>query len=66
MRTISAGVLECYCDALVIGAQNEPIFVSFFDRSAQAVRALGAALVLEGKVSFQGRGYVNDSLFDVT
>ena len=65
MRTISAGVLECYCDALVIGAQNEPIFVSFFDRSAQAVRALGAALVLEGKVSFQGRGYVNDSLFDV-
>ena len=57
MEKITAGVLECFCDAFLLGPEGEPLYISFFDRSAQNVRAVGASLLLDGRVVFRHRSY---------
>lgn len=57
MEKITAGVLECFCDAFLLGPEGEPLYISFFDRSAQNVRAVGASLLLDGRVVF-GIGHI--------
>lgn len=65
MDTVSAGILTCYLDSLVIGPKDEPLFVSFYDRSTQNVRALGADLMINGTLMYANRQYINRKLFDV-
>lgn len=63
--TINSGVKECYCDSFVTGPSNEPLMISFYDRSSQLVRSMGSGMILENKIGFDGRNYTMLDPFEV-
>lgn len=65
MEQLRAGTSEVYLDFMLVGASDEPLIVSFYERSAQVVRSVGATLVLEGYCSYRYRSYKNGNLFEV-
>ena len=62
---IVSGVKECYCDSFITGPSNEPLMVSFYDRSSQLVRSIGAGIILDKKFSFDNRNYTLSDQFEV-
>lgn len=66
MEVIRADVSSAYMDAVIIGPFGEPLFVSFFERSAQLVRSVGASLVLNGAFHYKNRIFKNNDKFSVS
>ena len=62
---IVSGVKECYCDSFITGPSNEPLMVSFYDRSSQLVRSIGTGIILDKKFSFDNRSYTLSDQFEV-
>lgn len=65
MEQLGAGTSDAYLDFMLVGIAGEPLIVSYFERSAQTVRAVGATLVLDGNFSSQNRIYKNGHKFVV-
>lgn len=62
---IVSGVKECYCDSFITGPSNEPLMVSFYDRSSQLVRSIGTGIILDKKFSVDNRSYTLSDQFEV-
>lgn len=65
MEQLTAGMAVAYLDFMILGPLNEPLIVSYFERSAQVVRAVGATLVMDGILSHRYRTYKNGNKFSV-
>lgn len=63
MEDISVDTSSVCLDFMMTGPLGEPLFLSFFSRSAQMVRSVGAGLVLEGKFYTGSVRYENKHLF---
>ena len=65
MEQLMAGTSEVYLDFMIVGFQSAPLIVSYFERSAQIVRSVGAALVTDGVLVYRHRSYRNTEKFSV-
>ena len=66
MEQLRAGIAEVYMDFMIIGPMEEPLIISYFDRSSQVVRAAGASLILDGCITYNRINYRNTNKFDVS
>ncbi len=65
MERLRAGVTEVYMDFMILGPSQEPLILSYFDRSSQIVRSAGASLIFDGVVTYGKITYRNPKKFDV-
>lgn len=65
MEQLRTGTSEVYLDFMIIGVAEEPLIVSYYERSAQLTRAVGAALVTDGFLVYKHRCYKNGNKFTV-
>ena len=65
MEQLRAGTSDVYLDFMIVGVAEEPLIVSYYERSAQVTRAVGAALVTDGFLVYKHRSYKNGNKFTV-
>lgn len=65
MQRINIGTASVYLDFMITNSDGIPIILSFFERSSQMVRSVGANLVLEGRFYMEEDPCCNEDLFDV-
>lgn len=53
MDKISTGNVSAYADMLLLSADGQPLIISYFDRSAQVVRAVGGELIWNKKFFYR-------------
>ena len=63
MEQLMAGTSEAYLDFLIADKSNMPLVVSYFERSSQIVRSIGAALTMDGRFNYRHRVYRNEHKF---
>ena len=63
MEQLMAGVSEAYLDFMISGDHDTPLIVSYYERSAQLVRSIGATLVVEGRFLYRRRTFKNLNKF---
>lgn len=65
MQIIESGFGRAYLDFFLSGPVGETLVLSFFGRSMQEIRSVGAHLVLEGEFYYRNRRYSNPAKFKV-